>query len=452
MRGALTKMRMLAALTAAASTFCAWSQLPVSQTKIAHSYSGQFTVQDKRPAGPSEAALRLGTNTDLVVFEPTALTVSAERLKQDVWRELGGTADWRSRVYLVLYAARTPDDPITITSERFRDGWQYRVELPDIASRNGFVRAMVQVFLLEYANRNARERSAEIPLWLAEGLTQQLFSTDEIELCLPKTARNINGVILASTTLNRRRKDPLELARQQLTTHPFLTFDQLSWPREEQLSGDPGVLYRLSAQVFLNQLLRLKEGQVRLRAMLADLPAHYNWQFAFLGAFNNSFGRLLDVEKWWTLELVRFTHLETMLSWSMKESWQRLDELIKPPVQIRATTNDLPLRAQVTLQTIIREWEPAAQTPALKRKVQELELIRLRLAPGLAGLADEYHAALRAYLEQRDKSVFFLPFRRAGIMRRAKEQAVTRLDGLDTRRMALRPKIEPSLAPTAKSF
>src|SRR5262245_34841017 len=240
---------MIAVATSAAAS--AWGQLQVSQTQIARSFSGQFIVQDKRPAGPSEAALRQGTNVGLVVFEPTSLAVSAERLKEILWRELGSTADWRSRIYLGLYAAQSAEDPVTITSERFRDGWQYRLDLPDVASRNGFVRSMVQVLLLEYGNRNASDRSAEIPLWLAEGLTQQLFSSDEIELCLPKPADNVNGVILASTTVNRRRKDPLELARQQLSTHPFLTFDQLSWPREEQLSGEPGALYRLSSQVFL---------------------------------------------------------------------------------------------------------------------------------------------------------------------------------------------------------
>jgi ABC-type cobalamin transport system ATPase subunit len=85
----------------------------------------------------------------------------------------------------------------------------------------------------------------------------------------------------------------------------------------------------------------------------------------------------------------------------------------------------------------------------LKRKVQELEMLRLRLAPGLLSLADEYHAALRTYLEQRNKTSFFLPFRRAGILRHAKEQATKQLDDLDARRMALRPKLEPTT--TAKT-
>ena len=75
MRGARNKLKVLVAVVAAATTVCAWSQLQVSQTKIARSFSGQFIVQDKRPAGPSEAALRLGTNAGLVVFEPTSLAV-----------------------------------------------------------------------------------------------------------------------------------------------------------------------------------------------------------------------------------------------------------------------------------------------------------------------------------------------------------------------------------------
>ena len=439
---------LLAALFAGATAF-AQTEFPIAPTKIARSVSGQFIVQDRRPAGPSELTQKLGTNTDLVVFEPTSLAVSLERLKQSLWHELGETAESRSRIYVALYPAQTLDDAITITSERYRDGWQYEVELPDVATGPGFVRGMIQVLLLELANRSAAERSAEIPLWLAEGLTQQLLASDEIEITLPKPAKKVNGLILSSTTVNRRRRDPLDEARLQLSAHPLLTFDQLSWPTEDQLSGQQGAVYRFSAQVLVNGLLRLKDGGGCLRAMIAELPDHYNWQFAFLDAFHGSFPRLLDVEKWWTLELVRFTGLETMLSWSLKESWQKLDEVIRPAVDVRATTNDLPLHTQITLQTIVREWEPAAQTAALKQKMQELELLRWRLAPGLIGLADEYHMVLKTYLQERDKTVFFLPFRRNAVARHAKEQAVKQLDELDTRRVAIRPKMEPTA--TAKT-
>ena len=432
---------LVAAILAAASAF-GQTDFPIAPTKVARSISGQFIVQDRRSAGPSEASQRLGTNTDLVVFEPTSLAVSLERLKESLWHQLGETAEWRSQIYVALYAAQTPEDVVTITSERYRDGWQYRVELPDVATRNGFVRGVVQVLLLELANRSAGERSAEIPLWLAEGLTQQLFSFDEIELALPKPGKNINGLVVSSTTVNRRRRDPLDEARQQLSAHPLLTFEQLSWPADDQLIGQAGTVYRFSAQVLVNELLHLKNGPSGLRAMIAELPARYNWQFAFLDAFHGSFARLLDVEKWWMLELVRFTGLETMLSWPLRESWQKLDEVVRPPVEVRAHTNDLPMHTQITLQTIVREWEPVGQTTALKEKIRELELLRWRLAPGLIGIADGYHAVLQTYLQQRDKTVFFLPFRRAAAARHAKEQAVAQLNALDAQRAQMRPRLE----------
>jgi len=34
---------------------------------------------------------------------------------------------------------------------------------------------------------------------------------------------------------------------------------------------------------------------------------YYNWQFAFLQAFSATFQQPLDVEKWWSLQLLHFT-------------------------------------------------------------------------------------------------------------------------------------------------
>jgi len=49
----------------------------------------------------------------------------------------------------------------------------------------------------------------------------------------------------------------------------------------------------------------LENGRACLREMLAQLPAFYNWQFAFLKGFQPWFQRPLDVEKWWALTVVR---------------------------------------------------------------------------------------------------------------------------------------------------
>jgi len=39
----------------------------------------------------------------------------------------------------------------------------------------------------------------------------------------------------------------------------------------------------------LDELLRLENGRACLREMLAQLPAFYNWQFAFLKGFSPGF-------------------------------------------------------------------------------------------------------------------------------------------------------------------
>ena len=90
----------------------------------------------------------------------------------------------------------------------------------------------------------------------------------------------------------------------------------MSWPDEAQLSGADGGVYRASAQLFVNELLELKDGPAHLRAMLATLPEFYNWQTAFQSAFREDFPRPLDVEKWWALQVVNFVARDPGPAWT----------------------------------------------------------------------------------------------------------------------------------------
>ena len=174
-----------AAVLAGALRGVASAQPTPSDLVSVRSYSGQFIAYAARSVTLPPALLSLATNRTFVQLEPTLATVSCERIKQLLWRELGATAPWRGTIYLVLYPARTADDNITITSERFQDGWQYRVDLPDVLERSRYVRAMVQVLLLELANRTAPGRAVEVPLWLIEGFSQLLLASNEFEIILP---------------------------------------------------------------------------------------------------------------------------------------------------------------------------------------------------------------------------------------------------------------------------
>jgi len=152
-------------------------------------------------------------------------------------------------------------------------------------SRTRYLRAMTGVLLLESANRDTRARSAEIPAWLTDGLSQELLATVWQEIILSSPNKVMNGPPVSRTVKTARGMDSLAGARRVLRDHAALTFEQLSWPTDAQLAGDDGGVYRASAQLFVNELLALKNGPAHLRAMLETLPKFYNWQMAFQAAF-----------------------------------------------------------------------------------------------------------------------------------------------------------------------
>lgn len=410
---------------------------------LSRSVSGQFVVQSSPTVSASVLATYLENDTNFIRLDPTLLPVSCERIKQVLWRELGLAPPWAGKVFLRLYPASSDEDPITIDSEQFRDGWQYRVSLPAIANRQRYVRAIVTVLLMEAANRRAAEHSAEVPAWLREGLGREIWAADEREVILPPPQISSAGFRMTTMLVNARKQNPLEQAHRELCAATPLNFQQLSWPATDEQAGEPGEIYRSCAQVFVHQLLLLPNGQAAMRQMLQELPRFYNWQFAFFDTFHDTFQKPLDVEKWWSLQLVHFTGRELADSWSADDSWQKLDELVRSAVQVRVGTNDLPLHTEVTLQTIIRDWPVARQTPALQTKLSELQMLRLRLARELAEVADQYCRVIESYLAALNHHGFILPFRKHAVQLRNEEETLQQLDWLDGRRAALRPKAPP---------
>lgn len=416
----------------------------VLEAGLTRSSSGQFIIRDQRQRGPSALAGSLVTNAQFMALDPTVLPVSCERLKQDVWRFLGITAAGNDKVQVVLHSASIPDESVRVIRERFRDGWQYRVDLPDAMQRTRFVRALVQVVLLDFANRNAPARCADIPFWMIEGLTQQLLATDAIEILVPPPQRNLDGRVLSSTNLNTRREDPLNNARVQFREHSMLTFADLSWPEERTWDESSSEVYGLSAQVFLNELLRLENGRGKLLDMLTLLPEKYNWQVAFVGAFSPEFGRLVDVEKWWALRTLRFTSVDPIRTLPLDESWRRLEEALRQAAEIRGATNELPVQIETNLEAVVASGsERDLQVDALQSRVRELDLLRPRLAPALGPVADGYRNALTTYLEQIGKKGSRINLRKEAAHKKAQANLVTRLKQLDSRLEALKPKEEP---------
>jgi len=409
----------------------------------ARSRSGQFLIQSMPALAPSREVAELESKTNFVRLDPTLLPVSSERIKQLVWHELSAVNNWSGKIFLKLYPVSSAEDPITISSEQFRDGWQYGVELPSVVERWRYTRALVGVLLLEFANRNAVTHTAELPTWLVEGLSEQLLATSENEIILSPPRESGAAIKLSSLVVSTRRANPLERAHRDLSSGLPLTFDQLSWPSGELLSGRQGRQYRSSAQLFVHELLALPEGRACLREMLTLLPQYYNWQFAFLRAFRAYFARPLDVEKWWSLHLAHFTGRELAQTWSTEESWNKLNDIIRSPVEVRLQTNDLPLRIQAPLQTILREWDSARQVQALDTKLHELQAVRLRLDPEFVPLADEYCRTIEAYLQNRDPASS-TPSSRKKAAQRVPDETIQHLDSLDSRLWMLKPGQKPN--------
>jgi hypothetical protein len=414
--------------------------LPTAAT-TAQSVSGQFLVLAPRGA-PLRTLPPAITGSGQVRLEPTLLAISAERVKQAVWRELGVSGQWQQRITLVLFPARTTNDLVTIITTRTTSGWNCRAEMPDQISPERYLRALVQVMLLELANRSARDRSAEIPAWLVEGLAYQLQSNQAAELILEPPRFSANGVSYQPLLVDTRRLSPLEKAHKALLGETPLTFEELSWPAPGQIEGPDGPRYRACAQLFTCELLALRNGPACMRDFLSALPGYLNWQLAFLQGFQPHFRRPLDVEKWWALQATEFTGRDLIQTWPFEESWHRLTAALVHSVDVFANTNELPARATVNLQTILRDWKPAEQRVALRQKAGELDALRLRLAPELVPLNQQYRQVIELALKQGEPqpAAGRLEIRRSNTaISRAQRELIRQLDLLDARLAKLRP-------------
>jgi hypothetical protein len=333
------------------------------------------------------------------------LAVSAERVKQSLWRQLGiaPSMPWRGRIYLAMHPAAGPDEDVNIFSSRLAGVWNYRVELPDVLPRTSLTRALTGAVLLELANRgNPDAHCAEIPAWLTEGLSQQLSAPGVSEMILSSPDQAVNGLLVNRTVAVERGVDALAKARSVLRDHPALTFDQLSWPDDAQLSGDDDGVYRASAQLFVSALLKLNHGAEHLCDLLQMLPRCYNWQTAFRAAFAADFPQPIDLEKWWALQTAGFAAGDNVPAWTSAVSRAKLDEILSVPVEMRSASNSLPAHAVISLQAVICNFDAARQTDILETKLRDLGLAQWRMAPQFAVLAAAYRRALAEYLGGRN--------------------------------------------------
>lgn len=325
------------------------------------------------------------------------LTLSADRIHQAVARELKLPGSGQRRIHLLLHKANEEQQEIGVASVFYTDGWQYRVTVPDRIEPIQLVRGMVHVVLLEFANRRAGSKSAEIPLWLTEGLVMHLMNSVGPGL----TVDSVSAGTMFRTTKSVQGAETLKGAREILLSERPLSFADLCRPTMLQLSEEELKLFQSSAQLFYTELIRLSGGRRNLITMLQSLPECWNWELAFLHAYGGHFAGLLDVEKWWSVVVTAFTGRDPAQTWTAGMSLEKLDEILLAQAQVRLATNTLPVRAEATLQQVIGDWEWSAQKPVVQRTIRQLTFLRHNAPKEIVPLLDDYIGLLLEYLERR---------------------------------------------------
>jgi hypothetical protein len=416
---------------------------PVEGT-LAGSFTGQFIVTGSPVKSPLLALPVVATNADWVRLDPAVLAVSAERIKQSLYRLLGGVSvrDWQGKIFLVLHPALYADETVTVVARPIDLNWSYQVQLPDVVQRARFLRGLTSVLLLEMANRQKTGdgHSAEIPAWLIDGLSRHLLQDELADVVLSTPNPLPDNPRPGWLAPKAHELDPLANARRVLRQHPALTVEQLSWPAEAQLSGQDDGVYCASAQLFVAELLKVSNGPGRLREMLADLPECYNWQTAFQDVFRDQFHRPLDVEKWWALEVVGFLSRDPGAPWTAAESAGRLDELLRVPVQIRVSSNTLPEHVEIPWQMAISKLARAGQMAVFETRLRDLRIAELRMTPKCHALAEDYCRVLEGYLGERTQPLprqISKANQGTGALRQPAGKTIKLLNALDARRRAL---------------
>jgi hypothetical protein len=425
----------------------AHAQFQLPDARVIGSGSGQFFVSARGTLSPH--SLELASGPDMLTLDPALLAVSCDRIKAELLRELNMPDQWRGKIFVMVRPARSANDPIFVVPQKLGNTWHCGVELPDAVDRNRLVEAVVRATLMEMANRNAKEQPTELPEWLPRGFSRQLMGAAEMKLILrPPRKPESGGYINLSretadfsdsplaSAIPTHKSNPLSEASEVLRTNAPLTFDELSWPTDEQLSGNGADVFGSSAQLFVSQILRVKNGPECLRNMLAEMPGYLNWQLAFQHAFEGTFPTPLDVEKWWALELSQFNGRDLLHLLTAAESAKQLDAVFQFPIQVQIGAG-APMRTDMTLQTIIRGWSRPRQMETLKSKIWELGVLRLRIAPEFMPLVDQYRLVLQDYYKKRSVSTRIL-IQVGLIADKSIDETVARLDALDVQRAALR--------------
>ena len=381
----------------------------------------------------------------IIVLSPELLAVSAERIKDGVLEQLGTTDRGRAKIRFNFAPGKSDPNKFYVDSRRFTNGWSYRVTISPKIRRQVWLRGCVGIFLLEMANRMAGERSAEVPIWMIDGIATELSQSALVDLSPSFTDQiQVGGSNpgLGRVIVPQRTEDPLIGTRRFLAQNIPVSVSELFFPTQQHLGGNKTAVYQRSAHFFFRQLASLRAGKASLQLFISSLSSHLNWQQAFFPSFQEQFTSMLEVEKWWSVALTDLTQLTPISSWSIPASLSYLDRILMPAALVGQKRDELAQRQNFTLQQVMAQWAFEDQSPTLEQIMSRLRVLYIYAAPQLQNVIQGYLNTIQTYLTQRSEVGFESKRRGTGRLRADKviRQARKQLNQLDSQRQRLRPK------------
>ena len=376
--------------------------------------------------GPSsEAVVPEKPDSVYVRVTPYSLAIICSRIRSAFIEQVGLEDRWQHRIHIVVNPLLTADSEILVAASRFLNGWVYRVEMPQRIEKEKLARCVVRTLLQEYANRFSNGRSALIPLWLTEGMTQRVMTAAATPLFPPAKERSAiafdggaqsGGRVSVRLVENpeaqpfvfsgARYEDPLKSVKETLGRFEAMTFSDFGVAGEKRMSPDEWALFQSCSHLMVARLLDLPDGQAGLRGMLGESSKFLNRQLAFLKGFKAHFTTPLDVEKWWSLQVFNISQpdLETRLG--NLEGLARLDAVLDSSVTIRTGDGDEETAEseQFPLQIMMDLVDYADQRAAIMEIVLRLRRLRWLVSDDLIKLTDDYAKELSDYVARRDKA------------------------------------------------
>lgn len=246
---------------------------------------------------------------------PAALCVFAERLKRDWLARLELTDAWRDPIVVVVReTARTNSLAAPIHLEITQIGPVVKYEVasavpPPIEERD-LAAVVIRALCLELANRTRPHgtvtnwQAANVPLWLAQGLSESIRG--QPEWLVPVARRAANSA-----------RPPGVADVMRVGAVPA-----------DQPSRD---LFAANSWLLTEGLLRLPRGARKLQKLLGELAWTKSFDEAFWLVYRDNFPTEVAFEKWWLIQQARLATVVLPQNFTATETVRRLDELLTFP-------------------------------------------------------------------------------------------------------------------------